>query len=57
MEQDDGLLFDVMESRGYARAWETVKNASKDSDIPSSPFVDWVFSVQAELLRRRNERE
>lgn len=53
MEQDDGLLFDVMESRGYARAWETVKAAKQDSDVPSSPFVDWVFRVQAELMRRR----
>lgn len=56
MEQDDGLLFDVMESRGYARAWETIKTAKKDEDVPASPFVDWVFRVQAELMRRRRER-
>lgn len=47
------MAIDIMELRAYARTKEAIDNAHSDKDIPASPMVDQVFSIQAELLKRR----
>jgi hypothetical protein len=49
------LALDIMELRAYARAWEILKHAKDEKDIPNSPMIDRVFEVQFELLKRRKE--
>ena len=50
MEQDTGLLFDVLDLRAYAR---TKRAVDADQADPDSPMVGRVFDVVSELLRRR----
>lgn len=55
LEANDELVFDVLDSRAYSRAWEVVDAATSPDQVPESEMVDWVFLVQHELLKRRND--
>lgn len=57
MEANDELVFDVMESRAYSRTKQAVDAAQSEKEMPKNGMVDWVFAVQAELLRRRRSGE
>ena len=57
LEGDDGLIFDVLDLRGYARTKALVDAAKSEGDVPQSKMVDWVFAVQADLFKRRRNRE
>lgn len=51
------LLSDILELRAYARAKELLEQARSEGDVPRTPAVEMVWEVQAELLRRRRQRE
>jgi hypothetical protein len=58
LEEDDGLLADVLEFRAYANAYQRVMSAKQSGDLPPEgvdPWVDEVFQVQLRLLRDRSQ--
>jgi len=47
------MALEIMELRAYARAKEVLDNAKSKNDVPSSPMVDMVMEIQAELAKRK----
>lgn len=47
------LLWDVLAARGYASAKRALGDAKKESDVPVTRSVQWVWQVMAERMKRR----
>ena len=55
MEDPQQLALDVMELRAYSRAKDALDQAKSAKEEPKGPAAEWVWRVQAELLRRRRQ--
>lgn len=56
MDDQAGLVLDVMEARAYARTKEAVDRAQKEKDMPTGPMAEWVFVVERELMLRKRRK-
>lgn len=56
MNDRDGLVMDIIQSRAYAATKTLVDRAKTKDDWPDGPMVKWIWIVQHELLRRKSER-
>lgn len=48
----EGLVWEVIGQRRYARAYHEVMNAKKQSEVQPGPWTDLVMDVQAEIFKR-----
>jgi len=53
LDDPAGMAIEILELRAYARAKESLDNAKSKNDVPSSPMVDMVMEIQAELAKRK----
>jgi hypothetical protein len=52
-DDPSGMAIDILELRAYANAKEALDNAKSKNDVPSSPMVDMVMEIKAELVKRK----
>lgn len=56
MAQPLALCLRIIEYRQYARVKQAVDDAKKEDDMPDSPFVDLIISIEKDLLDERAVR-
>lgn len=56
MEQPFGVVLRILETRDFARAYKALKQAKKESDVPSTPMVQLVKSLKTDDWMTELER-
>jgi hypothetical protein len=56
IENNTQMVLDILDMRGYVRAYQTLKAAKSEGDVRVTRAVAKVFEIEREILRRRNQR-